>query len=141
MIGKVCTKPVVTASPDMTVAQAAQLMLAKNVGAVVVANSMKPVGLLTDRDIAVDVVAKGKDPATTPLSEVMRKALTVIREEAGILDAAKLFGKTGVRRLPVVNKAGKMVGIIALDDLIMLLGDEMAHMASGMARGLKRAAA
>jgi CBS domain-containing protein len=141
MIGKVCTKRVVTASPDMTVTQAAQLMLAKNVGTVVVANSMKPVGLLTDRDIAVDVVGKGKDPATTRLSEVMRKALTVIREEAGILDAAKLFGKTGVRRLPVVNKAGKMVGIIALDDLIMLLGDEMAHMASGMARGLKQAAA
>ncbi len=141
MIGKVCTKSVVTASPDMTVAQAAQLMLAKNVGTVVVANGMKPVGLLTDRDIAVDVVGRGKNPATTHLSDVMRKALTVIREEAGILDAAKLFGKTGVRRLPVVNKAGKMVGIIALDDLIMLLGDEMAHMAAGMARGLKRAVA
>ncbi len=141
MIGKVCTKPVVTASPDMTVAQAAQLMLAKNVGTVVVANGMKPVGLLTDRDIAVDVVGRGKNPATTHLSDVTRKALTVIREEAGILDAAKLFGKTGVRRLPVVNKAGKMVGIIALDDLIMLLGDEMAHMDAGMARGLKRAVA
>lgn len=86
-------------------------------------------------------MAKGKDPATTRPSEAMRKALTVIREEAGILDAAKLFGKTGVRRLPAVNKAGKMVGIIALDDLIMLLGDEMDHMPSGMARGLKRAAA
>jgi CBS domain-containing protein len=98
VIGKVCTKPIVTASPDMTVA--------------------------------------------TRLADVMRESLTVIGEEdEGILDAAKLFDKTGVRRLPVVNKAGKVVGIIALDDLIMLLGDEMGRLASGMARGLKRTAA
>ena len=140
MIGHICTKPVVTASRDTTVAEAARLMRAKNVGTVVVANGMKPVGLLTDRDIAVDVVGQGKDPATTLMVDVMRKNLTVIRDSAGILDIAKLFGKTGVRRLPVVNKSGRMVGITALDDLMMLLGNEMGHMASGLTRSLKRAA-
>ncbi len=141
MIGRICTKPVVTASRDMTVAEAARLMRAKNVGTVVVVNGRKPIGLLTDRDIAVGVVGQGKDPTTTLMGHVMRKSLTVIRDTAGILDVAKLLGKTGLRRLPVVNKAGAMVGIIALDDVMMLLGNEMAHMASGLARGLKRAAA
>jgi predicted transcriptional regulator len=86
-------------------------------------------------------VGQGKDPATTLMGDVMRKSLTLIRDGVGILDVAKLFGKTGVRRLPVVNKSGRMVGIIALDDLMMLLGNEMGHMASGLTRSLKRAAA
>jgi CBS domain-containing protein len=141
MIGHVCMKPVVTASRDTTVAEAARLMRAKNVGAVVVVNGRKPIGLVTDRDIAIDVVGQGKDPVTTLMGNVMRKSLTVIRDNAGIFDAAKLFGKMGVRRLPVVNKVGTMVGIIALDDLMMLLGNEMGHMASGLTRSLKRAAA
>ncbi|HXJ82834.1 MAG TPA: CBS domain-containing protein [Candidatus Methylomirabilis sp.] len=141
MIGHICTKPVVTLSRDTTVAEGARLMRAKNVGAVVIVNGTKPIGLVTDRDIAVDVVGQGKDPATTLMGSVMRKSLTVIRDNAGILDAARLFGKTGVRRLPVVNKAGTLVGIIALDDLLMLLGNEMGHMASGLTRSLKRAAA
>jgi CBS domain-containing protein len=141
MIGKLCTKPVVTASADMSVAEAARLMRARNVGTLVVVNAGKPVGLLTDRDIAVNVVGQGKDPAATRMGDVMRRNLTTIREDAGVLDAAKLFARSGVRRLPVVGKTGKMVGIISMDDLVMLLGTEMGQMASGMARGLKRAIA
>ena len=71
----------------------------------------------------------------------MRKRPTVSRGSAGILDVAKLSGKTGVRRLPVVNKPGRMVGIIDLNDLMVLLGNERGRMASGFARSLKRAAA
>jgi CBS domain-containing protein len=100
MIGQVCIKPVVTASTETTIAKAAQLMRAKNVGALVVAKNGKAQGLLTDRDIAVDVVAKGKDPATVRVGQVMRKPPTVIRENQGILDATRLLGAKGVRRLP-----------------------------------------
>ncbi len=139
MIGKVCTKPVVMVRPDNAVLEAARLMRARNVGALVVVEDGKPAGLLTDRDIAVAVVANGKDPAQTRVGEVMKKNPIVIREEAGILDAARIFGMKGVRRLPVVNKSGELVGIIALDDLLMLLGNEMGQLASGLARGLGRA--
>jgi CBS domain-containing protein len=127
MIGRLCTKPVVTASLDTTVAEAARLMRTKSVGTVVIVKGMNLIGLLTDRDIAVDVVGQGKDPTTTVMGDVMRKSLTVIHDTAGILDAAKLFGA--------------MVGIIALDDVMMPLGHEVAHMASRLARSLKRAAA
>ena len=139
MLGKICTKPVVTASAQMTVDEAARTMRSKNVGALVVVNAGRPVGMLTDRDVAVEVVAKGMDPDTVRVGDVMGKKPVTIREELGILDAAKVFAKTGVRRLPVVTKSGVLVGIIAMDDLIMLLGNEMGHMAGALSAGLRKA--
>lgn len=139
MIGQVCTKPVVTAAPDTTIQAAARLMRKKNIGALVVAKNGRAKGFLTDRDIAVDVVAKGKDPATLRVSHVMRKNPTVIGADKGILDATKILSARGVRRLPVVNNGGKLVGIIALDDLLMLLGSEMGNIADALSRGLRRA--
>jgi CBS domain-containing protein len=105
----------------------------------VVAANGKPRGVLTDRDIAVDVVARGKDPATVRVRQVMRKKPTLIRDNKGILDATRILGTKGVRRLPVVGKGGKLVGILALDDLLMLLGSEMGNIADALSRGLRRA--
>ena len=139
MLGKICIKPVATASAQMTVEEAARAMRSKNVGALVVVNAGRPIGMLTDRDVAVEVVAKGMDPDTARVGEVMHKKPITIREDLGILDAAKVFAKTGVRRLPVVTKGGTLVGVIAVDDLIMLLGNEMGHVAGGLSAGLRRA--
>jgi CBS domain-containing protein len=141
MLGKVCTKPVVVATSAMPVTEAARRMRARNVGALVVVNNRKPVGMLTDRDITVQVVARGKDPATLSVGAIMHRSPAVIRADAGILDAVRAFGRSGVRRLPVVSAAGRLVGIIALDDVLMLLGREMGLLAQGVARGLGRAAA
>jgi len=139
MIGQVCIKPVVTASAETTIQKAAQMMRARNVGALVIARNGKAQGVLTDRDIAVDVVARGKDPAAVRVGQVMRKNPAVIRADKGILDATKILGAKGVRRLPVVKAGGKLVGIIALDDLLMLLGSEMGNIATALSRGLRRA--
>lgn len=139
MLGKICTKPVVTASAQMTVEQAARAMRSRNVGALVVVNAGRPVGMLTDRDVAVEVVAKGMDPDVVRVGDVMHKKPVTIREDLGIFDAAKVFARTGVRRLPVVTKAGVLVGVIAVDDLIMLLGNELGHVAGALSAGLRRA--
>ena len=139
MLGKICTKPVVTASAQMTVDQAARAMRSRNVGALVVVNAGRPIGMLTDRDVVVEVVAKGMDPDTVRVGDVMRKRPITIREDLGLFDAARVFAKTGVRRLPVVTKSGVLVGIIAVDDLIMLLGNEMGHVAGALSAGLRRA--
>lgn len=139
MLGKICTRPVVTASAQMTVDQAAQTMRSKNVGALVVVNAGRPIGMITDRDVTVEVVAKGMDPDTVRVGDVMRKKPVTICKDLGILDAAKAFAKTGVRRLPVVTKKGILVGVIAVDDLIMLLGTEMGQMAGALSAGLRRA--
>ena len=96
MLGKICIKPVVTASVQMTVDQAARAMRARNVGALVVVNAGRPVGMLTDRDVAVEVVAKGMDPETVRVGDVMHKKPITIREDLGILDATKEIGRAHV---------------------------------------------
>lgn len=139
MLGKICTKPVVTASAQMTVDQAARAMRSKNVGALVVVNAGRPVGMLTDRDIVVEVVARGMDPKEVRVGDVMVKKPVTIRQDLGIFDAARTFAKTGVRRLPVVTAGGALVGVITMDDVVMLLGNEMGHMAGALSAGLRRA--
>jgi CBS domain-containing protein len=138
MIGDVCSKPVVMVGPNRPIEEAAHLMRTRNVGAVVVVSDGKPVGVLTDRDITVEVVAQKKNPAATLVDEVMSKQLSVIKEDAGLLQATRTFSMTGVRRLPVVSRQGDLVGIISTDDLLILLGAEMGQIASGLARELGR---
>jgi CBS domain-containing protein len=139
MVGEICTKPVVTVSPDATVHEAAHRMWTRKVGALVVTDEAgKALGILTDRDIVVRVVGPGKDPAKVQVRSIIRRSPTLIREDQGILDATKLLSRRGIRRLPVVDAAGKLVGIIALDDLLMLLGSEMGHIASALASELGR---
>ena len=138
MLGKMSIKPVVTIAPDASIQEAARLMRMKKVGALVVVNARKPIGILTDRDIAVDVVAAGGDPATTLVSKVMHRNPRVLREDQGLFDAVKTFSGAGVRRLPIVNGAGTIKWIIALDDVLMLLGDEMAHISTALSRSLGR---
>jgi CBS domain-containing protein len=139
MLKQLAIKPVVTASARMTIAEAARAMKQKNVGALIVVNSGRPLGVLTDRDIAIDVVAAGKDPDAVRVEDVMRKKPATLREDMGLMDAARIFAKTGVRRLPVVDKAGRVSGIVALDDLMMLLGNEMGLVAGALAAGLRKA--
>jgi CBS domain-containing protein len=123
----------------MTVDQAARAMRSKNVGALVVVNAGRPVGMLTDRDIVVEVVARGMDPEEVRVGDVMVKKPVTIRQDLGIFDAARAFAKTGVRRLPVVTSSGVLVGVITMDDVVMLLGNEMGHMAGALSAGLRRA--
>lgn len=139
MIGQVCTRPVVTVSPETTAHEAAHRMWTRRVGALVAVDGTgAPLGILTDRDIVVKVVAQGKDPARVQVRELLRRPPTVIREDQGILDATRLLSRRGVRRLPVVDAAGRLVGIVSLDDLLMLLGSEMAHIAAALASELGR---
>jgi CBS domain-containing protein len=138
MLKTIAIKPVVTASTRMTVAEAAQAMRSNNVGCLVVVNAGRPLGMLTDRDIVMDVVAKGQDPDTVRVADVMRKKPAVIPGDAGLLDAAQMFARTGVRRLPVVGKTGQLLGIVSLDDLMILLGNEMGHVSAALSAGLRR---
>ena len=140
MIGEICSKPVVTTTPTASVRDAARIMRQKKVGAIIVTNGTRAAGIVTDRDIAVTVVADGRDPSTVTVGDIMQRDLTVIPAEKGLMDAAKTFAAKGVRRLPVVDRKGKVMGIVTLDDLLMVLGDEMGHVASALQRGLGRPA-
>ncbi|HZS34494.1 MAG TPA: CBS domain-containing protein [Methylomirabilota bacterium] len=140
MLGKICTTPATTASPDTTVREAAHRMRTRKIGALVIVNGRKePLGVLTDRDITVNVVAQGADPAQVRVGAMIKRKPAVIRDSAGILDATKLMSRRGVRRLPVVNASGQVIGVLSLDDLLMLLGSELANIASTLSSELGRA--
>ena len=141
MIGEMCSKPVVTVSPQATITEAARLMRQHHVGALVVVNDDAPRGMLTDRDITLRIVAEGRDPAKVRVADVMHGNVATLTEDQGIYDAAKLFSARGVRRLPVVDRRGTAIGILALDDLLMLLGREMQHVATALGNELGRSAA
>ena len=135
-----CTKHVITALGSQTVFDATKQMRDKNVGSIVVLDSdKKPIGMVTDRDIVVKIVAQGKDPKSVPLKEIMSKHAVLLRQDQGIFEATKIMSEKGIRRIPVVDSEGKLAGIICLDDLIMTFGEEVANIANAIAYGTSRA--
>ena len=119
---KITKKKVVTVRPDETVVKAARLMGEKNVVSVVVVESKKPVGILTDRDIAIRVVAKRVDINSILVKQVMTKRVITGRDGQRVAELAKVMHENGIRRVPIVNKKGMLSGIITLDDLLYMMG-------------------
>lgn len=140
-VGDVCSRNVVIVFRNDTVADACRLMRERHVGSVVVVDGdggKAPVGMLTDRDVAVAVVAPGLDPETTLVAAVMRPGTVAVPETRGIGDAIALMRDQGVRRLPVVDQAGRLVGLLAADDLLDLLAGEISDLAVMVSRGVTR---
>ena len=141
-IGEICNREVVVVTRDATAAEAARLMRKHHVGDVVVVMEegglRTPVGILTDRDIVVESVAAGLDPATLNVGEIMTPDLATVQEDTGIFEAIRYMRDKGVRRMPVVDAYGDLVGILALDDLLDLLAEELGALARLIAREQSR---
>jgi CBS domain-containing protein len=133
---RVCSKNVVTISPDATVLEAANLMRSKHVGCVVAVNDSRPVGILTDRDIVLGVVASARKPAETSVRETMTANLTTVNVNYDLLDAVRLMRSRGVRRLPVVDEHRHLLGIITMDDVLTAFGAEMGELAGAVQKEL-----
>ena len=124
-VGRICTRSVVVATPEETARDAAKRMSEHNVGTVVVVSRvLRPVGMLTDRDITLRCVAPGRSPDDVRIADVMTSPARTVTERSSIDDAAGLMRKLGVRRLPVTNEKGVLVGLVALDDLLDLIIEE-----------------
>jgi CBS domain-containing protein len=134
-----CTKHVITGSGNLTVFEATKQMRDKNVGSIVVLDlERKPIGMVTDRDIVLKVVALGKDPRSTLLQDIMSQHAALLRQDQGVFEATKIMSEKGIRRVPVVDAEGRLAGIICLDDLIMVFGEEVANIANAIAYGSYR---
>lgn len=132
-IGAIRTREVVTAGRSASAAEAARLMRAGHVGVVVVVEELDgrqiPCGIVTDRDIVVGVVAKGLDPEMICVGDIMAPEVMVGRERDGVARTIDLMREKGIRRLPIVDGRGGLVGIVSIDDLFAFLAMEIASLA------------
>lgn len=128
-VGELCSRQVVFVGRETSLDEAARLMREHHVGSLVVVTdrggSRVPVGMLTDRDIVVAVVARKLNPEAFAVKGAMTEGVRVVREEEDVTDALRAMRERGVRRLPVVNAAGALVGIVTLDDLFEHVAQEM----------------
>ena len=130
--GRICNREVDFAEPEETVQSAATRMHDRNIGTLIVLNKDKqPVGMLTDRDLAVRVVREARDATQTTVADVMTPCPQTVGEETPIEQALSLMRAGIFRRVPVVNSQGRLVGILSLDDVLDLLCEEF-----GIIRGL-----
>ena len=106
-----------TIEPGRPVADAARIMKDADTGIVPVVDGARLVGTITDRDIAIRVVAEGKDPQATKVDEVASREIVTVDPEQNLDEALRLMAQHQVRRLPVVEEDGKLVGILAQADI------------------------
>lgn len=124
-VGRICSRVVTTAAPHETVRAVADRMAEHNVGSVVVVEGGIPVGILTDRDLAVRVVATGVDAEKARADDVMTEAVRTLDESTPIEEALRAMKARGVRRLVVTGPEGSLAGVVTLDDVLELLVEEM----------------
>lgn len=128
------TSPVVVVEVETTALTVAQLMRKHHVGAVVVVDSPKtrrPVGIVTDRDLVLELMAEGLDPAVFTAGDIMSINPILASPSIDALDAVQLMNTHRLRRLPIADDSGQLVGIVTMDDLIELLARELGSLAAG----------
>lgn len=137
-VGDYSSKIVVSIYGGAQVAQAARLMRDQHVGFLVVHREgddlRRPIGVLTDRDIVVAVIAGGVDPASVAVQDVMTREPVIARESDDLSDLLQATKLAGIRRAPVVDARGALVGIIAIDDAIAAIAGLMCDLAGSIKR-------
>ncbi|HEX9875209.1 MAG TPA: CBS domain-containing protein [Gammaproteobacteria bacterium] len=132
-IGSICNHSVATISSDAGIVEAARRMREEHVGDLVVVELRGgitvPIGIVTDRDIVVSVVAKQVSPADLTVADVMSSSLLKVNEQSGVEHALQEMHRGGVRRAPVVGARGELVGILSVDDVIERLAAQLDHVA------------
>lgn len=135
-VADICTRSIVHVLPEISVRKAAEVMRHRHVGALVVVErpdgESTPIGVLTDRDIVLEVVAMGVDPDAVTAADVMTRTPATCAEDEELFDAIQAMRRHGVRRLPVVDSRGFLVGMLAADDVIAVLGEHLGNLSHGL---------
>ena len=128
-VGEICNRVVIFTQRSTPLPEAARLMREHHVGSLIVveegAQGRMPVGMLTDRDIVVAVVAPAVDPRTLTVGEVMSGELLTVSEQDEMFDALRLMRGRGIRRVPVVTPTGTLAGIVTVDDLLETVAEQL----------------
>jgi CBS domain-containing protein len=132
-VGRICRRPVVTVTPQQELVSAAELMREKHIGFLVVVEEYgRPIGVLTDRDIVISVVAKRADPGLLTVADVMTRDPATADEGESVPNALRTMRRMGVRRLPVVGSKGLLTGVLSLDDVLDVLANELAEVSGAV---------
>jgi CBS domain-containing protein len=116
-IKDIMTKEVKYINPNTTIKEAAHIMRDKDIGSLPVSENDQIIGVITDRDIAIRAIANGSDPQTETVKQIMTPKCLYCFEEDSVEDTAKNMAENQIRRLPVMNKEKRLVGIISLADI------------------------
>ena len=142
LVGEVCNREVVVVDKDAATEVAIGLMREYHVGDVVVVEDRLgqkiPIGILTDRDIVVELLAEGVDLDAVSVGDIMSYELQVARDSDALTNTIKKMKHQGIRRLPVVNEQGGLIGILTLDDIIDIMAELMDDLASLVEKEQKR---
>jgi CBS domain-containing protein len=146
--GEICTRTVVHTDRGMLVDEAARLMRTHHVGSLVVTEERSPrerivVGMVTDRDITTAVVALERDPRAYRVGDIMSPDVVTVREQDALLDVLAVMRRKKVRRVPVTGPRGELAGLVALDDVLAVVAEQLQALAAavGAAQGHENAAA
>lgn len=131
-VSEFCNREVVIVRADESVMDAVRLMRSQHVGDVVViretAGQNIPVGILTDRDIVIEVLAEEVEPGSVTVGDIMSPEMYTVPEGVALLDAIELMRDKGVRRLPVVNPEGGLAGLLTVDDILELVAEQLTDL-------------
>lgn len=128
-VGRICIREVHTAEAGESVREAAERMREAGVGCLVVVEGRRPVGVLTDRDVALRCVATGRDPGSARVGEVMTAPVLCVHETTPIETGIQLMSRVPMRRVVVTDGEDHLVGILSLDDVLDLLLEEVEAVA------------
>ena len=128
------TTVVAVVEPETSALAAAKSMRKNHVGALVVVDAVnnRPVGILTDRDLVLALMAEGLDPAVFTAGDIMSVDLVVAKPEMDAMDAVHLMRTNRLRRLVIVDEAGRLVGIVTMEDVLELLTRQLADLAAAV---------
>ncbi len=142
LVGEYCNREVVVVEEDKSVTEAAAIMRQYHVGDVVICKAQYgkqvPVGIITDRDVALEIVAKGIDPESVRVGDAMSFDLTTVSEHDDLMHVIELMRDKGVRRVPVIDADEALVGILTVDDIVDLLSEVLVDLAHLVDRQKRR---
>jgi len=141
-VGEVCNRDVVVVDKAESIVTAARLMREHHVGTVVVVEgdegAWKPIGIVTDRDLVLEVLAEELFLGKLRIGDLTGSELITLPESADLLDAIKLMRDRGVRRAPIVDENGRLTGILSVDDVIDVIAEQLSDIVGVMVRGQRR---
>ncbi|WP_303904637.1 CBS domain-containing protein [Thiohalomonas denitrificans] len=131
-VGEWCNREVIVIKPDESPREAVWLMRKYHVGDLVVVredpDGRRPLGMITDRDIVIELTAEDVEPEKVTVGDIMSRDLLVLHEEEDLVDATNQMAEHGVRRAPVVNQREVLVGLLAADDILEVLAEQVSDL-------------